>query len=248
MFYHGQNIITVAVCVMNRDLELLKQIQEWDKRIYQLKDQLDEVPKELATGVRELDQEKAQLKQLDDELKKLQLEQKSREGDLTSKEENIRKFQVQLTQVKTNKEYTILQSEINSMKADNSFLEEAIIGLLDRVDILQEQIRNQKKDFATKQMAYQEKAQALEEQAKAMRSEIDALSKQKQEKIKDVQSEAASLYERIVEKKRGLAFVKVEGEVCGACQITLRPQILNEVMLKEKVVTCENCSRMLYID
>lgn len=233
---------------MNRDLELLKEIQEWDKQVYGFKDQLEEIPLQLDSWKKEIEREQSKLKQLDDQLKKLQLEQKTKEGELASKEDHIRKLQTQLTQVKTNKEYSALQSEINSLKADNSLLEEAIIGLLDQVDSVQEQIKVQKQNLQTKQAEHQQKAKALEEEAKGMQAEIEVLSKQKQEKIKDIQSDVASLYERIVEKKRGVAFVRVEGDVCGACQMTLRPQILNEVMLKEKVVICENCSRMLYID
>ena len=58
--------------------------------------------------------------------------------------------------------------------------------------------------------------------------------------------EIASLYERIVEKKHGLALVKVEGEVCPACQMQLRPQVVNEIKMKEAIIVCDNCSRILY--
>ena len=74
------------------------------------------------------------------------------------------------------------------------------------------------------------------------------LSNNKKEKIKVVDPEMASLYERIVVKKNGIAFVPILGEVCGACHVKLRPQVLNEVALKEKVVICESCSRILYTE
>ena len=81
--------------------------------------------------------------------------------------------------------------------------------------------------------------------SEAMKEKIEALAKQKSEKIKEVKPEIASLYEQIVRSKRGLALVQVEGEDCPACQIQLRPQVINEVKLKENIVVCENCSRIL---
>ena len=51
-----------------------------------------------------------------------------------------------------------------------------------------------------------------------------------------------------MQKKQGLALVPVEGEVCSACRIEIRPQLLNELELKENLVVCENCSRILYLD
>ena|SRR3989338_479395 len=230
------------------DLEILKEIQEWDKQIYALRDALEEMPDEIAVSTRALEQEKLILKQFEEQLKQLQLQQKSKEVDLATKEENVRKFETQLMQVKTNKEYSALKSEITSLKADNSLLEEMIIGLLDRLEDLQRKVQEQKKILQTKEAEHQVKVKLLEEKAKSMREEIDLFSKQKCEKIKEVKPEIAQLYEQIVLKKHGIAFVKVQGEVCGACQMRLRPQILNEVMQKEKVVICESCSRMLYTD
>lgn len=233
---------------MKNDLQTLREIQEWDKQIYAFRDQLESIPSEATLSSRDLESEQAKLKQLEAEIKQLQLKQKEREGELASKEENVRKFQAQLAQVKTNKEYSSLQGEIASLKADNSLLEEAIIVLLDQVEDIQVKVRDQKKNVEIKEKEHKGRLQELETKSKNIQEEIKKLSELKKEKIKSVEPEIASLYERIVQKKRGLAFVKVEGEVCGACQMRLRPQILNEVMSGEKVVVCESCSRMLYID
>ena len=94
--------------------------------------------------------------------------------------------------------------------------------------------------------ALKQKRQELEAKSNEIRQKVDSLAKQKKEKIKEVNPEIASLYERIVEKKRGVALVKVEGEVCPACQIQLRPQVVNEIKMKEAIIICDNCSRILY--
>ncbi len=233
---------------MNEDLHILREVQEWDKQIYAFQDRLEEIPGEIALSLKDLEVEQSRMKQLESDLKQIQLKQKEREMELASKEENVRKFQAQLAQVKTNKEYSSLQGEIASLKADNSLLEEAIIALLDQVDEFQGKIQEQKKSVEEKSAQHKAKAQELDAKAKEIKGQIEALSTLRNEKIKKVNPEIASLYDRIVQKKHGIAFVQVQGEVCGACQMRLRPQILNEVMQGEKVVVCESCSRMLYLN
>jgi hypothetical protein len=233
---------------MDNDLQILKEIQEWDKQIYALKDTLEEIPREAAEINRSAEEAKAGLKQVEQELKQIQLKQKEKEGELATKEGNVKKLQGQLAQVKTNKEYSALQSEIDSLKADNSLLEETIIKLLDQAEEVQTKFRSQKQSVELKEAECKKQIQVLDEKSQSFHKEIEALTAKRREKIKSVKPEIATLYDRIVEKKRGLAFVKIEGEVCGACQMRLRPQIQNEVMAGEKVVVCESCSRILYVE
>lgn len=233
---------------MVQDLEILQEIQEWDKEIYALKEALEEIPSELEEMNRICDYERERLKHIQEELKSVQLKQKEKEMELATKEEHVRKYENQLTQVKTNKEYASLRSEITALKADNSLLEETVINLIDQVEGLQAQEKEQKKKALEAEAALNQRQKELEEKANETRKRIEVLFQQKKERIKGVQAEVASLYEQIVVKKHGLAMVKVEGEVCPACQMQLRPQVVNEVKLKERIVLCDNCSRILYSD
>ena len=115
---------------MAQDLTILKEIQEWDKEIYSCREALEESPLELDQVKQELEEAQAILDERLEALQKLQLQQKEKEVELETKEENVKKYEGQLSQIKTNKEYTSLQIEIKSLKADNSLLEEAIIEFI----------------------------------------------------------------------------------------------------------------------
>ena len=231
---------------MDQDIVVLKEIQEWDLEIYSLKETLDEIPLQLEQSGRELERERAVSNETQTALQKLQLKQKEKEVELSAKETNIRKYEAQLTQVKTNKEYSSLQSEIVALKADNSLLEEAIIVLIDQVEVEQARLRDQQKKIEEKKTAFEAKKKESESRATQIREQVNVLSQKRNEKIKQVDPEIASLYDRVVSRKQGLALVKVEGENCPACQMQLRPQVVNEIQLKERLVVCESCSRILY--
>ena len=64
--------------------------------------------------------------------------------------------------------------------------------------------------------------------------------------IQDIDKGILSKYEKILENRGGTALGRVNGEFCGACHMTLRPQVINEAKLKKNPVFCENCARILY--
>ena len=119
---------------MADQLDTLKKLQTLDAELYQLRRQQEERPKELEQASATVAAEEAQLKELEARLKTLQLHQKEQEGELQTKEAHVKKLQGQLFQVKTNKEYSAMQREIDTLKADNSLLEEGILQTLDAIE------------------------------------------------------------------------------------------------------------------
>jgi predicted nucleic acid-binding Zn-ribbon protein len=63
-----------------------------------------------------------------------------------------------------------------------------------------------------------------------------------------VDREYLSKYERILHSKDGLAMVNVEHDSCGGCNINLPPQVINEIRMKEELIFCQSCARILYIE
>ena len=95
-----------------QDIDVLKKAQALDGEIYTALQALEDIPEERAKLKDELESEKARLHDLEAEHKKAQLTQKEKEGNLSEKENQIKKLEGQLSQVKKNEEYTILLQEI----------------------------------------------------------------------------------------------------------------------------------------
>jgi predicted nucleic acid-binding Zn-ribbon protein len=233
---------------MRESIEILKKAQDIDRDIYQAKLRLERIPEERAKIQRDLEAEKVRSTDLEQALRKLQLAQKDKEGQLAAKETNVKKLEGQLSQVKTNKEYAALQQEIASVKADNSLLEEAIIRLFDEVEAAGEEVKKEKERLKQIEKEFAVKTSELAQTEKTAASEIEDLKKRRIEIMSCVDREIRERYDLIVEKKQGLALVKVTGEICGACQLQLRPQVINELRGGEAIVICENCSRILFYE
>ena len=232
----------------HESLEILKQAQEIDREIHQVQQELASIPETIEELSQQFEAEKSAMIQIDARLKEKQLRQKQREGELTEKEELIRKYDSQLTQVKTNKEYSALQQEIASLKADSSILEDSILNVLDEVDKIQKEVREERERLARVEKECEVRKKELESCVEGLKARLTELTKKRAEIISQVPPEVRELYDKIIEKKEGLALVRIEGEACGACRMEIRPQVLNELKLKEALVVCDNCSRIIYID
>jgi hypothetical protein len=228
--------------------EQLKQLQTVDGELHRLRRQLAQQPAELAQVQARVAAQEAKLKQAEDRMKSLQVSQKEKEVELQTREANVRKLQSQLFQLKTNKEYSAMQREIESIKADNSVLEEAILGAFDQIEqAVKARAQEQEALKGVQQKAAGERAE-IEKRTAAVQEQIAQLERARQGLLPDVPKEALNVYERVLAIREGLALVPVVNDACGGCHRRLTPQVINQVYMKTVLVTCESCNRILYFD
>ena len=233
---------------MEEQVKMFVELQGLDGEIFDKKRLLDAIPgkiKELDDG---LEQKSANLKNLEEESKKLQVKRKEKETDLASKEQTIKKYQVQLFQIKTNKEYTSLEKEIASIKADNSVLEDEIISLLDGVDEIKKKVSKEKEILENEKGKVRDEKKKIEDEKKTNEAEFNDLSNKRKEFVEKLDKNILSKYERILYNRDGLAMVPIIGGACGGCNMNLPPQVINEAKLKKDFTFCGNCARILYIE
>ena len=224
----------------------LLRLQEVDAKIYELMRQKNAKPYELQGFRAARDQKRQEAAMAERLLTELQLKRKNKEMELETKEDAIKKYQIQLYQVKTNKEYLSLQQEIELLKADKSVLEEDILKIMDEVDVKRAEMSQKKEQLATEESRLATEEVRIAKEIEAIDRELVLLKEKRQTFIPDVERTLFIRYERILVGKDGLALVPVDDYSCLGCHMALPPQVINEVRLQEKIVTCENCSRILY--
>lgn len=232
--------------VVAEQIKILVELQGFDTQIYKLKKIISTKPDEIAELKKGFEDKQKNLNELEERLKNLQLDRKKKEMDLESREANIVKLNEQLFMVKKNEEYAAIQKEINTLKADNSVLEEEIIGILDKIDIEKENIEKEKTSLSGEEKILNEKIKTIEEEIARANKELEGLTAQRNEIALRVDRHILTKYERILLNRDGLAIVSVENEACSGCNLNIPPQVVNEIKMSEKVIVCENCSRILY--
>jgi predicted nucleic acid-binding Zn-ribbon protein len=229
-------------------IKLLVELQGLDGAIFALEDKCDEIPHTVKNKEEQFKDKAIDLKKAEDDLKVLLLKRKEKEGELEAKEGTIKKYQQQLNQVKTNKEYSALQDEIGRVKADNSIIEEAILNIFDEIDVGNKKIAKEKDVLKSEEAKLGEEKKKLNEELTRIKTELEGMKSQRNALAAKVDKEILKKYERIVKNKDGLAIVTIVDDVCQGCFSTQPPQVVNEVKISQSLVFCDSCARILYVE
>ena len=232
---------------IEKDIQLLIETQKLDTRIYSLKKDSEDKPRDLEKFKAEVQAKKDDLARTEEELKSIQVKRKDRELTLQKKEEDIKKYQTQLYQIKTNKEYKSLLSEIGGVKADNSVLEEEIIAILDQIDSAAKKIFDEKENLEKEGAKLREAEQRVKNEIAQINDQLAKLNEERGKIVSRVEKTILAKYEHILKNKNSLAMVPVINETCRGCHMDVPPQVINEIRMKENLIICGNCSRILYI-
>ena len=227
-------------------LGILKQLQTVDSAIYRLRRELAVKPHTIETLRAELAAQRQQLAALEERSTTLQMQRKNRELELATQEDKVKKLQAQLFQVKTNKEYTAMQHEIEGAKADGSLLEEMIIRLLEDMDQVQQQVIRAKAEWQQREVQTQQDVRRIEGEIAQVQQDLQRTEADRQRLAPSLEPGVLATYDRILRSHDGLALVPLMGEACGGCHMVLPPQIINEVAQQTRIVNCETCARLLY--
>lgn len=230
------------------ELTKLVELQELDKKIFDLNQKKGEIPLLLERLQKAFEDKKAGYKSMESNLQKTQLKQKEKEGDLGAKEEGIKKSQSQLGALKTNKEYQAKLAEIESLKADKSIIEEEILKLMDEVETAKKTLDEEKKILAGEEKIHNEERRAVEEQAKNIEASLQAEQGKRQIAAAGVDKKILQAYEHILHGRGGVALVKVSNNSCEGCHMRVPHQVINEIKMYNRLISCENCSRILYLE
>lgn len=232
---------------MNEQLRLLIEIQEIDKVIGSLNKRKKSIPEQIEKIRNFIEEEKKKVEQSKKELSQLQIERKNKEIDLDVKEQTIRKHLTELNLVKTNEAYRALLAEIEKSKIEKSQVEDDILEFMEKIENLTLGIKGMEKETREKEEKSTEEIRTLEEELANVSEELTKEEDKRKGYLEKISPSLFNRYERIREIKEGLAVVPIEEGYCGGCRMLLPPHLINEVYKNQTIITCEICSRILYL-
>ncbi|MCD6080653.1 MAG: hypothetical protein J7J54_04300 [Candidatus Omnitrophica bacterium] len=231
-----------------QQIPILVKLQEIDSFLADLRNEIERKPLELGELKLRLEEKKKQLDVIQEDIKRIKINIKEKELELKSGEEEVKRLQSQLMQVKTNKEYKSLLMEIEGKKADNSLIEDNILDLMEEVDKKELELNKERDNFKHLEAEYSKEEARIKSEIAKIENQIKDKEKEREEVCSHLDTQLLSIYERLLKNRDGLAIVPVVNDACGGCHLSLRPQIINEIKRKDHLVTCERCSRILYLD
>jgi uncharacterized protein len=231
---------------MLETIEKLLILQDRDRNIMRVKSQLEQIEPERqalqskaagAQATREAARHR--VKQLETERNKLELE-------VEAKKQLIERYSVQQFQTRKNEEYRALAHEIDMCKADIVKLEDHQLELMEQGEVAQQEAVGGAKAAAETRKHVDHQLAELAAREQNLQKELAELEAGRDQLLAAVQDNARARYERLFKHKGGRVVVGVQHGVCGGCHMRLPPQMLIMVQTQQELVTCPNCSRVLY--
>ncbi len=233
---------------MDIEFEKLINLQKFDKEITDISLFLENIPSKIEEINKKIETS-SQIVTLAKE-KMIQNQKKRRDLEAAVKDikEQISKYNRQLNEVKTNKEYSILLKEIEEAKQKDNDMEEEIISEMLSADEIENEIKTASQKYSEAEEKFSKEKDVLQQEKKKFEAKRDKLNQKKEKLVPKIPSNQVSLYLKIYKRNSGIALSPVKEEFCSLCHLRIRPQVINELKGKEKIILCENCGRILYCD
>lgn len=166
--------------------------------------------------------------------------------DLALIETKRTRYKEQLDGVKTNKEYTALQHEIEQVSLAIRQIEDQVLARMEDAEQLKSKQEETQKAKSAEESVIHEERKVLEGEIAKLQGELDQLKQQRQSWIDQVLPATMLVYERTAQARRGVAMAEARNAMCSECHVRIRPQLFQEIKRNDSIITCESCSRILF--
>jgi predicted nucleic acid-binding Zn-ribbon protein len=230
--------------------ETLLDIQKLDTGVFDLKREIDGLEDKYRLG--EL---REQLKEIKDRLavqerslEDLEHRQHKLDGELDILSEKIGKEEAKLFSgtIMNPKELSGIQAEILSLRKKRDEMETEDLEMMEEEDRINSEVK--RAGGAVEEMSSREREaldsyeRGLEEKEQHMKE----LEKERDTLKKAVDEDTLAVYHKLLEKKGGLAVVRIEkGSNCGGCHIQFSSSKIDQFQHEHGIFRCEYCRRIL---
>jgi uncharacterized protein len=227
-------------------LEKLLILQDRDRKLIKVKEELAHIPHERADLTHKgastqagLDTAKTRQKQIESERKRLELE-------VEGKKQQIDKYALQQFQTKKNEEYRALAHEIEMCKDVIKKLEDQQIELMEQGESAQKEVATASQAASEAKKLIDSRLSDLAAREKNLLRDLEEAQKARTEAAASVDDSTRSRYERLVKNKGTNVVVGIQHGVCGGCHMQLNRSTVVACQGEQEIVTCSNCGRILY--
>lgn len=231
---------------MKQGIESLYSLQKSDDGIKELDDLMQEIPKKIKELELERDGKKAIVECAEEKLRGNAKEREKLEKDILVIREKIKKYREQMSKVTTNKEYQGFMAEIKFEEGNISAIEEKIIEKMVESDEIVKEIRESEVEYKKIAGEYNEEIKVLTRDMTDCKARLEEAEKNRLDMRSHIPAALLRVYDQLWGKKGGKAVSYVESDFCGVCNVKIRPQRLNELIVGSDLFFCENCGRILF--
>ena len=226
-------------------IEKVLAVQEHDLAIRDVEREMLDIPARKQAEQDRLKEHTQEVADAEAALKQRQAEIKQLELDVQSRRETINKLRGQQMQLKTNKEFKAMESEIEAVQAQIRALEDGELDIMESVEAARNALAEKQRALKEEESSVAEDVRLLDERVGGLATRLAEERAKREIVAADVDPEWLARYEPIA-ARRGAAVVAVAGNVCGGCHMTVPPSVVHASRARNEMVSCPHCGSLLY--
>ena len=227
-------------------LETLHRLQALERQAAALRADLDAVNQRRLEIEAPVLEAQAALDAITATIEDRQTQRRAGDRDVTMFQQRLTKFRQQLMAVTNGREYEAVQHEIATVEGELKVREDQTISLLFELDELTLQAEAAGRTLADRQDAAGVALAGEADETQRHRLELAAVEGSIAVLRPTIEAGALAIYDRAAKRYPLHAVADLIGELCVGCNVKNRHMITSEVRRGEKLIQCENCTRLLY--
>jgi len=232
---------------MNESLQRLVRVQEIlsaldaaHERIAAVPAEVARLEKEVIAREKEIEVERVRVQELGKDRRRLEMELMGVEGRIT-------KYQGQLLDVKTNKEYQAMLHEIETCRAERAGLDEKILLEMEESEKRHAAVRGLEEALERRRRETSQGKARLDAEIQDLKRRAETLEAERVELEAGVAPDYLQPFLKVARQRKGLALVAVRDERCGGCHVRVMPKLIQQVRRATGLIACDSCKRFLYV-
>lgn len=233
---------------MIADLDKLIELQQTDTNIRRLKKSLETAVARRAEIEQEFEQHAFSIREIQARRDTLNAKRADLEKQIAENKTYLERADRNLKHSQNQKEYETAMRETDALQKQITGFETQVVEILVEVEGVEKELEERAEEIDTLDGKRDEAFRKFDSVMAKDKTEFDKESKHRATAFATLPARLAAVYDRLSQRSRdGIAVAEVVNGSCSACYISLRPQVQLNVKKGDEIITCENCTRILYV-
>lgn len=238
--------IDPANMTVEQKLKVLYQLQTTLSEIDRIKTLRGELPLEVQDLEDEIEGLRSRVNKYNEEVAGLNTDVETMRQRIADAEKLVKRYNEQLNDVKNNREYDMLQKEIEFQNLEMQLQQKRIGEAKERIETREADIKTASEQIEERQADLDVKKNELDDIVSETKAEEEKLREKAKGYEVQIEPRLLTAFKRIRKNSRnGLGVVYVQRDSCGGCFNKVPPQRQLDVRMRKKIIVCEYCGRIL---
>ncbi len=228
---------------------------ELDQRVRAMRARLDAALRRKTAQERKLAQLKQAADELNTQVRTVQARAMTLEKEAASIDQRINTQREKMNSVTSNKEYSALLVEVNTLKADKSKIDDAQLDLMGKIEKLKAEAGEVNERVASQQKLVDGATQEASEAQTEVGGKLTELTADRDAAAKPLSDDIRKTFDRLSDTYDGEAMAEISEQdrrrreyTCGGCFTLLPVESVNALITKpDQITACGTCQRILYV-